>query len=793
VTRAGANPGDGGVGVAGDRSSRVEAILQQIDQLPTLSTVATRLLSLSSREDADFDQIIRLIEADPALTGRILALCRRASSGISGAVTTVKRAAVLLGLEAVQSAVLSVQIFDVMGGPPGQAEGPEERVIGPGRAFDREGFWRHALAVACASELIAGAHKGLGVRPDEAFTAGLVHDLGKVALSWVLPQAYQRVLAMAEARGSDLASIEHAVIGIDHHVAGKRLAEHWTLPHVLQDAMWLHGQSYETLPDVRHKALVCVVTAADAVCRRLHLGWSGSCGEVGTIEAVCAAARLDVKKVEGIEPLLHAALAGRMSDLGLGQPSPAELVLASIASANARLSRMNQSMMERSSQARQLGRVVEAVQGFARASRPGEGVGETLSAVARTFCDLAGPGLCAAVYQPRAGDAWRLSRYDAAGRSASVSLEPMTGPDGEAIDLSTIGGAGALGQAAGLLAWLGERLNGLEGSWGGAVDLRRVRVLPLVSGYGPTALLLHDRDGLEVSVGPRGLGALSSVWAGAVGMAAQQQGARRLSEALAQTTRTLAETQKKLTERQAFARLGELTSGAAHELNNPLTVISGRSQLLAARLRDGPDRDDANKIAEAAGRLTDLITRLNVLATPPAAKMGEVHLPELVKDVVARAQGVKRPGRRGPAPSVRFKVLEPVGAVRADRELFAQALQELVLNAFEASPKEAVEIRVSVDELDGRLLVKVCDDGTGMSPHALEHAFDAFFSEKPAGRQTGLGLAVARRLVQQMGGDIELESQAGRGTTATIALSDWRCGADRPEQSAGPAPNAAAA
>ena len=203
------------------RARRVDVVLQQIESLPTLSPIATRLMALSSRDDEQFDEIIRLMEMDPALTGRMLALCRRASTGVSQPVTTVRRAAVLLGLEAVQSAVLSVQVYDLLARPTGIDE-PAARRAGAG--LDRDGFWRHSLAVACCAEMLATEHRELKVRPDEAFTAGLMHDLGKVVLDWILPQSYAKVLELAEAKRSDLATMERAVIGLDHHVAGKRLA-----------------------------------------------------------------------------------------------------------------------------------------------------------------------------------------------------------------------------------------------------------------------------------------------------------------------------------------------------------------------------------------------------------------------------------------------------------------------------------------------------------------------------------------------------------------------------------------
>ena len=84
------------------RARQIELILQQVDSLPTLSPIAARLLQITSPVDADLDEIVQLIETDPAMTGRILGLCRRADKGLGDRITTVKRAVLMLGIEAVR-------------------------------------------------------------------------------------------------------------------------------------------------------------------------------------------------------------------------------------------------------------------------------------------------------------------------------------------------------------------------------------------------------------------------------------------------------------------------------------------------------------------------------------------------------------------------------------------------------------------------------------------------------------------------------------------------------------------
>src|SRR4051794_35632262 len=97
-----------------ERAQQIELILRQVDNLPTLSTIAMRLLEVGTVEDADLDRIVEIIETDPALTARLLGLCRRADKGLGERITTVRRAVVMLGLEAVQAAVLSIAVYELM-------------------------------------------------------------------------------------------------------------------------------------------------------------------------------------------------------------------------------------------------------------------------------------------------------------------------------------------------------------------------------------------------------------------------------------------------------------------------------------------------------------------------------------------------------------------------------------------------------------------------------------------------------------------------------------------------------
>jgi signal transduction histidine kinase/HD-like signal output (HDOD) protein len=749
-----------------NRSRRVELILQQIEALPTLGPIATRILTVASEDDADIREIIGLIETDPALTSRILGLCRRAEHGLGNSVSTVGRAVVLLGLEAVQSAVLSVHIYEFMRSRTRREfdDGGEHEASA---GFDHAGFWKHSVGTACAAELIAGAHPALGVKPGEAFVAGLLHDLGKLVLELVLPQSYVRVVALAERRQCNTAELERQIIGLDHHTAGKRVAEHWTLPHMLQDVCWLHGQSYATLPELAHKPAIGMVTVARALCREQHLGWSGDCGPAPALAGLCDEAGLNPDVVAGLVGRLHEEVAARCGLLGLENEATPELLLESIGNANRRLSRMNTVLEARSRASHQQARVLAAISAFHARALPGRSVVDALGDMVRSASDMFGPGFYAVLYQTREDEPWQVCQYSTEGSLLrSQIVDPPSGEGAHVGSLARLTDPSQLSVATiGLLPFVADFLND-------AADMRSVRLLPLTTGSEfeyPAAVLLHDRDPSESALNQQQLHALTSTWASAISGAARHEGARRLGEQLAESNRFLAEAQNKLAATQAAVRLGEVAAGAAHEMNNPLTIISGRSQMLAGRLTEARDREAARAISEAAEKLSDLITGLHLLSDPPKARRRSTSMGDVLLDAAERA---KR--QTGSDLMVKVDLPGDLPIAWVDRELLTRAVLEVIANALQASSDRNVHVTVQIDPLDDRLVIVVTDQGTGMPEATLQHAFDPFFSDKPAGRRTGMGLARARVMVELHEGEVSLQSTPGAGTVARIALPCWR-------------------
>ncbi|MCX5662657.1 MAG: HDOD domain-containing protein [Planctomycetota bacterium] len=751
------------------QARHIELILRQIDSLPTLPVVATRLLSLTASDESSARDIMEVVSADQALTAKILALCKQSDRGVRTDVMSVDKAVVLLGFNAIRNAVLSVQVVGMFDRPePDGANKPGASGTGkPNDAghFDRTAFWRHSLAVAITAEFIAAAHPGSAdLPPSEAFVCGLLHDIGKLAIDYVLPKSFSRILELADLNQGNISEFERRIVGIDHHTAGKRLAEQWGLPHRLQDCIWLHGSNYETLPRLDHRRMVGVVGLADLMVRRAHIGFSGNHVLKQDPQELARKIGLDASRLDSIGQRVHEELERRSKALGLDDKASRDLFIQSIQQANQALGRLNAALDRRGAMASRQAQILEAVTAFHSGATPGSGVPDVVNSVAVSAAGVLGGGFYAVVCPGDKSDertrAWLISQFSDQGKPMRSHLiePPPEAPDIMSVDLHQPAAMNLMG----ILPWISDHLEG-------APDLRSIKMLPLSCGWGTAAILLHDRPMLPPW---QMLAPLAATWGSAIAAAAQHDGARRLGEDLAESNRALAEAQDRLLRNESLTRLGEMAAGAAHEMNNPLAVISGRAQLLAGTLPvNSREQKAAQTVCEQAHRLSDLITSLRLYADPPKAVRQQTDMGILLDEALKRvAREVRETRDGGKGAPVDLKIKSKLPVVRLDPDQISQAIAELILNAVQAQPKTGVQVIVQADKTAKQLTIQVVDDGVGMDGHTLAHAMDPFFSSKPAGRRIGMGLPRAQQLVSTHSGWIQLRSAPGVGTTATLTL-----------------------
>ena len=222
---------------------------------------------------------------------------------------------------------------------------------------------------------------------------------------------------------------------------------------------------------------------------------------------------------------------------------------------------------------------------------------------------------------------------------------------------------------------------------------------------------------------------------------------------------------------ERLAAAGTFASGVAHEVNNPLASISSLVQSLLPGESD-PERQTAlrtilSQITRIATTLKDLVN----FARPAPAERKPLDLNEIVRETLRLVTYNHRFDGIRIEPSLADDLKQPF----ADHNGIQQVLLNLLFNAADASQNGKGIIRVITENArtqqgDGRVLMRVADNGCGIEPENLERVFDPFFTTKPAGSGVGLGLSLCQSIVLSNQGTIRVESKVGRGTTVTICL-----------------------
>ncbi|MEG0751154.1 MAG: ATP-binding protein [Oscillospiraceae bacterium] len=225
---------------------------------------------------------------------------------------------------------------------------------------------------------------------------------------------------------------------------------------------------------------------------------------------------------------------------------------------------------------------------------------------------------------------------------------------------------------------------------------------------------------------------------------------------------------QKLAHHQRLQTIGVMTSSIAHEFNNLLTPIMGYSIMTLERLQpeDHELYDNVLEIYNASMKAKTIITRLSYLSRSSAPQtFKDVDVDELIKKLADVTRPLLPPG-------VELSVVSSCSCavVNGNELLLYQMLLNLCVNSFHATEEAGGKVKVETACEGTHLRITVSDSGSGISPEALPHIFEPFFSTKDASKGTGLGLAIVEEVVKHHGGTITVESCVGSGTVVTVLL-----------------------
>jgi two-component system, NtrC family, sensor kinase len=217
-----------------------------------------------------------------------------------------------------------------------------------------------------------------------------------------------------------------------------------------------------------------------------------------------------------------------------------------------------------------------------------------------------------------------------------------------------------------------------------------------------------------------------------------------------------------------FAAMGQMLTGAAHELNNPLTAILGVSDLLRESAVDDISRRQANLIFQQGRRAAGIVQNLLAFSRPPSQGRPQINLDEVVRQALEGHQALLSQKNI----AVTLDSPKNLPAVEGDSKLLIQAFTNIIANAEKAISdfRGSGNLRVSLAAAGNRVRVAFADDGPGIPSADMGKIFDPFFTTKRPGGSPGLGLTICLAIVKEHGGTIEVQSSAGSGSAFCILL-----------------------
>ena len=228
------------------------------------------------------------------------------------------------------------------------------------------------------------------------------------------------------------------------------------------------------------------------------------------------------------------------------------------------------------------------------------------------------------------------------------------------------------------------------------------------------------------------------------------------------------EAEKQKLQKEKLAAMGEMMSGVAHELNNPLTAILGVSDLIRDRAVDDVTRRQADIVLKQARRAAGIVQNLLAFSRPSAIASQKIHPEEILQRVVEQQRETLRQKNVG----IEIQAAARMPFIEADPRLLQQVFVNLITNAEQAitAAKDRGTIRIGLGHADGKVIFTFKDDGLGIPVESLSKIFDPFFTTKRPGGGTGLGLTIALAIAKEHNGSIEVDSVPGEGAEIRVIL-----------------------
>jgi len=239
-------------------AKEIERIVSSLDKIPTLPVIYSKLGKLLQSPDTTIAAVSNIISEDQVIAAKVLKFVNSAFYGFPQRVGSLQRAIVILGFNTIKNLVFATSVFDMFRG------------METGNAFDKKKFWKHCIGCAVASRVLAEAADLRN--PEEVFTGGLLHDIGKLVVAVHYPEKYSNVVNEVQRTGTPMVEAERKIFSYDHCQVGSALAVQWRFP---PDTALMIGSHHLADGAVPTRKDIAAVHIGNILCMALGLGSGG--------------------------------------------------------------------------------------------------------------------------------------------------------------------------------------------------------------------------------------------------------------------------------------------------------------------------------------------------------------------------------------------------------------------------------------------------------------------------------------------------------------------------------------
>ena len=732
---------------------KIRIFIERKDDIPPLPQVALQVLTMVMNNDVDIEKLAELIESDPALSVKILNLVNRASVGFSK-IRSISHAITLVGLNLVRYALLGVIIEGVTK--------KEDKTL-----FKlQKDLWSHSLGCAISSFFIS--EKIYPELRSKVFICGLLHDIGKIGLILFNPLQYSKLLNKI-IHFHEFSLKEEEKFEVNHCIVGKWISDKWNLPEEIKHSILYHHHHISIIPSLTEfSEILYIVKLGDILSHMFFLDFSSHTKEYFDILKKLKLEEEDVKEILQKVKKEYEEKA-KFFDL---HEDILELYSEIIDKTRRKLSSISIELELYSNKIKRLYDLQSILVNFAASllnSYSYKDIFHHLNSLFQRFDHYK----LGAIYILKL-DEKLLKASIFQKNKAPIDVTTFLDEKGNPIwDFGYIKFPEYIKKFLSVLTAQIHKKLSKEIFKEGIIIKDSLILLPFyLSKFGipgELCLVLKDeKKSLDY--------AERNFWFQTLNLIQHSlekiEAIKQLETKTEELTMSLIKNQKiqeKLIETEKLASIGQLTAGIAHEINNPLAVISGRLQMFMLSETDEKKLDQFKKILEQIDRISTLLNKIMDFARVRKPELSSVDVRDILDKVINFVKSSF--DKRG------IKIIKnysDIPVIKADSSQLEQVFLNILINARHAleSKKEdpKVEITVNLSRTKDFVVIKIADNGSGIPRHLLNKIFEPFFTTKEPGKGTGLGLSTSLSIIKQHHGDIIIKSEEGKGTEVFIYI-----------------------